>query len=424
MATITIDNTTSEQLAKEFLYRLGLDESNGKIAPDSSTAIFIGNPYEATYMMRTFHARMDAPDSQEQILSYTDTKASIKTPMLTSDDADVDMTIDLAGLNLKNSAPVITGTSVKYNYIQYFDNNKTPSNIDVNINGIQTGKIKYNPNAINTSGGNPDGNIVWQSGTTTDKGYFHDSDKVKFDLTNNIDASGNLTITTNDEITGVINTLKTSDTQKNTSGNSSSSINLVSKLGIQVNEQQEYSGIIDSLSFTKNKQFPNDWSGGVNYKETIANPNLASVLAQFIANSADTFDVTAALLTNNDKITAKGAYTTINGYLGNDAITLGSGSDNVEFSTALGATNIDSIKGFKSGTDHIKLSTHIFSGYTGSDNFLIMGARTIDADDRIIYDSKTGKLYYDVDGSGSTVAVQFATLTGKPTLTASDIYTF
>lgn len=425
MATITIDNTTSEQLAKEFLYRLDLDNVNNRIVPDSSTAIFIKNPTESAYILRVLHQRLDASDHEEQISNYTDTKVTIKSSMLTTDVTDVDLTIDLTGLNLKvENGAVITGAAPKYKYTQYFDTNKTTSNIDVDTNGTSTVKVRYNPNAINTSGGNPDGNMIWQSDTTTDKGYYHDDAHIKFDYTNNMSIAGNLTITTNDEITGIITTFKTSSTETGTPGNSSSSINLVSKLGINVNEQQEYSGIIDTLSFTKIKQFPNDWSGGVNYKETIANPYLASVLAQFIANQADTFDVTAALLTNNDKITAKGAYTTINGYLGNDAITLGSGSDNVDFSTALGATNIDSIKGFKSGTDHIRLSTDIFSGYSGSNNFLIMGTRTIDADDRIIYDGKTGKLYYDADGSGTTAAIQFATLVGKPALTAADIYTF
>lgn len=424
MATITIDNTSSEQLATELLYRLELDVSSHRVNPDESTAIFIKNPFESVDVLRSFHERLNEPDHTGEILSYTDTKATIKTSMLTTDVADVDLTINLTGLNLKSDTPVITGASPSYRYIQYFDNNKTTSNIDVNMNGTSNLKIRYNPNAINTSGDNADGNMVWQSDTTTEKGYFHDEDLVKFNNSNNISMSGNLIITTKDEITGVINTLKTSFTQTNTTRNESSSINLVSKLGIYVNEKQEYAGTIDTLSFTNNQQNPSGWSGGVNYKETIANPYLANVLAQFISNQADTFDVAAALLTNNDKITAKGAWTSINGYLGNDAITLGSGNDTVEFSTALGPNNIDSVKGFKSGTDHIRLSTDIFSGYSGSNNFFIMGTRSMDADDRIIYDSKTGKLYYDADGSGAVTAIQFATLVGKPALTAADIYTF
>jgi Ca2+-binding RTX toxin-like protein len=48
------------------------------------------------------------------------------------------------------------------------------------------------------------------------------------------------------------------------------------------------------------------------------------------------------------------------------------------------------------------------------------GAVALDANDHIIYDSGTGALYYDPDGSGSAAMVQFATLTGAPALGASD----
>ena len=102
---------------------------------------------------------------------------------------------------------------------------------------------------------------------------------------------------------------------------------------------------------------------------------------------------------------------------------MGTGNDTIEFSTALGSSNIDSIKGFTPGTDRIKLSLTIFTGYSSSDHFVV-GTKAGDTNDRIIYDNKTGKLYYDADGTGAVAAIQFATLVGKPTINSIDIFTF
>ncbi len=49
-----------------------------------------------------------------------------------------------------------------------------------------------------------------------------------------------------------------------------------------------------------------------------------------------------------------------------------------------------------------------------------LGTAAQDADDRILYDSATGSLYYDADGVGGIAAVQFATVSAGLPLTASD----
>ncbi|MEI6644266.1 MAG: hypothetical protein WCL10_19815, partial [Novosphingobium sp.] len=43
-----------------------------------------------------------------------------------------------------------------------------------------------------------------------------------------------------------------------------------------------------------------------------------------------------------------------------------------------------------------------------------------DADDRLIYNTSTGALFYDADGTGSTKAVQVAVLSGNPGLAFGD----
>ena len=43
-----------------------------------------------------------------------------------------------------------------------------------------------------------------------------------------------------------------------------------------------------------------------------------------------------------------------------------------------------------------------------------------DANDYVVYNKATGNLFYDFNGNGAGGATLLATLTGKPTLTASD----
>ena len=50
------------------------------------------------------------------------------------------------------------------------------------------------------------------------------------------------------------------------------------------------------------------------------------------------------------------------------------------------------------------------------------GTAAGDSADRIIYNSTTGSLSYDVDGSGKKAAVQFATLTTGLALTNADFW--
>lgn len=110
---------------------------------------------------------------------------------------------------------------------------------------------------------------------------------------------------------------------------------------------------------------------------------------------------------------------------GNDELTGFDGQDAFLFNSALDeAGNVDVIIDFNVTDDTIRLDDAIFSNNLGLGNIsageLVIGAAAQDANDRIIYDSGTGALYYDSDGDGGTGAIQFAELTPGLALTYLD----
>ena len=127
-----------------------------------------------------------------------------------------------------------------------------------------------------------------------------------------------------------------------------------------------------------------------------------------------------AVLTGNtlaNTLTGSTGNDTLAGGLGNDILTGGSGSDIFIFDTVANASkNKDTITDFTSGTDHIQFSKAIFTGLGSSVGNLTesqfwSGAgvtKAHDVDDRIIYNTTSGALYYDADGSGKGAAVQVA----------------
>lgn len=144
--------------------------------------------------------------------------------------------------------------------------------------------------------------------------------------------------------------------------------------------------------------------------------------------SAASVGATTALnLTGNELaqyVLANDGANIIDGGAGSDTLYGYGGADGFQFSTALGATNIDTITDFVAGTDKIRLDDAIFTAVGGlgalSAGAFVTGSAAADASDRIIYNSSTGQLYYDADGTGAGAAVQFATLSTGLSLAASD----
>jgi serralysin len=113
----------------------------------------------------------------------------------------------------------------------------------------------------------------------------------------------------------------------------------------------------------------------------------------------------------------------LDGKGGSDTLQGFGGVDNFTFSTALGPGNIDTIVDFVLADDTISLDDAVFTGLalgTLASGAFNTGSAATQADDRIIYNSATGALLFDVDGVGGTAAVQFAILTGAPAIAAND----
>jgi Ca2+-binding RTX toxin-like protein len=116
----------------------------------------------------------------------------------------------------------------------------------------------------------------------------------------------------------------------------------------------------------------------------------------------------------------------LDGGLGADILAGGAGEDSFRFSTTLGNGNVDRITDFNVARDTILLDNLIFTE-AGSDGPVALGAFfksaagvAHDSDDRVIYDTDSGRLYYDADGTGQDTAIQFARLNAHLNLTAAD----
>jgi serralysin len=104
----------------------------------------------------------------------------------------------------------------------------------------------------------------------------------------------------------------------------------------------------------------------------------------------------------------------LDGGLGNDTLFGGNGNDAFIFKSTLGANNVDRILDFNAANDSIHLENAVFRALPATGTLsaaaFTYGTAAADATDRVIFDSNTGALYYDADGTGAAAAMQFATL--------------
>lgn len=132
-----------------------------------------------------------------------------------------------------------------------------------------------------------------------------------------------------------------------------------------------------------------------------------------------------------NRINGMGGNDVLAGGRGNDVLTGGANDDSFLFNTALNArTNVDRITDFSAPRDTIVLENSLpgtfralVNGFLAESAFKANAAGVAtDSNDRIIYNTSTGALFYDSNGSAAGGAIQFAVLSTKPAITHADFF--
>ena len=137
-------------------------------------------------------------------------------------------------------------------------------------------------------------------------------------------------------------------------------------------------------------------------------------------------------LAGNDVIDGGDGDDVLVGGAGNDVLLGGDGADVFWFDTAISSlTNKDTISDFISGQDQLHFSKAVMSALTTSGQFIANDPRfwssadglAHDATDRLIYNTNTGELNYDSNGSvAGGIQATLVVLTGVPSLADTDIF--
>jgi Ca2+-binding RTX toxin-like protein len=138
----------------------------------------------------------------------------------------------------------------------------------------------------------------------------------------------------------------------------------------------------------------------------------------------------------NDYIEGRGGNDRLDGGFGLDTLNGGAGADDFVFNAIarfgdfILPTLPDVIEHFTARDDELLFDNSAFDALGAEDAWSARDARFYaaagatsghDANDRLVYNTTTGDLYYDADGSGAEAALHVASLQGAPTLTACEI---
>ncbi|PYF10332.1 hemolysin type calcium-binding protein [Rhodobacter viridis] len=130
-----------------------------------------------------------------------------------------------------------------------------------------------------------------------------------------------------------------------------------------------------------------------------------------------------------NQITGTAGNNRLSGGLGLDQLRGGAGADSFVFDTAPAPDNVDRILDFTPEDDTIRLDHAIFTaldpGRLSARAFVVnTTGLAADADDRLIYESDSGRLFYDANGAAAGARVLVARLAADLDLTAADFIIF
>ncbi|HEX8257806.1 MAG TPA: calcium-binding protein [Allosphingosinicella sp.] len=130
----------------------------------------------------------------------------------------------------------------------------------------------------------------------------------------------------------------------------------------------------------------------------------------------------------DDRIVGGEGNDRLHGGLGGDQLSGGLGADSFGFDSALGAGNVDRLIDFSATDDTIRLDRAVFTGIGANGRLAASafeeGTVALDAADRILYDAKSGSIFYDADGAGGAAAILFARVAVNTALTEADFLAF
>ncbi|SDF96728.1 M10 family metallopeptidase C-terminal domain-containing protein [Rhodobacter capsulatus] len=130
----------------------------------------------------------------------------------------------------------------------------------------------------------------------------------------------------------------------------------------------------------------------------------------------------------NDKLDGGAGNDFIDGSTGKDTLIGGAGQNTFLFNVAVTAANADIITDFRVVDDTIRLDRSFFTGIAATGTLTAnaftknTSGQATDALDRIIYETDTGALWYDADGTGGTARVLVATLGTGLAMTNADFF--